>query len=86
LLISDGAGWKSRWGQKIELLPENPARERFLDRSELAKLLRGIPNRQIRKAALVAAFTGLRRGELASFDRSTYRAIYLPEGDEEWKA
>jgi integrase len=51
-------------GTRIELLPENPARERFLDRSELAKLLRGIPNRSMRKAALVAAFTGLRRGEL----------------------
>jgi integrase len=61
-----------RWGwlenhiaPAIELLPENPARERFLDRSELAKLLRGIPNRSMRKAALVAAFTGLRRGELS---------------------
>jgi len=52
-------------GGKIELLPENPARARFLDRSELAKLLRGIPNRSMRKAALVAAFTGLRRGEIA---------------------
>lgn len=52
-------------GSKIELLPENPARERFLSRSELAKLLRGIPNRSMRRAALVAAFTGLRRGELA---------------------
>ena len=59
-------GWLSEpLGQKIELLPENPARERFLDRRELAVLLRGIPNRQMRKAALVAAFTGLRRGELA---------------------
>jgi len=59
-------GWLSEpLGQKIELLPENPARERFLDRAELAKLLRGIPNRQMRKASLVAAFTGLRRGELA---------------------
>ena len=59
-------GWlQEPVGQKIELLPENPARERFLDRSELAKLLRGIPNRQMRKAALVAAFTGLRRGEIA---------------------
>jgi integrase len=59
-------GWLQQpVGQKIELLPENPARERFLDRRELAVLLRGIPNRQMRKAALVAAFTGLRRGELA---------------------
>jgi integrase len=52
-------------GQKIELLPENPARERFLTRSELAGLLRAIPQREIRKAALVGAFSGLRRGELA---------------------
>jgi integrase len=59
-------GWlHAPLGQKIELLPENPARERFLDRSELARLLRGIPNRSMRKAALVAAFTGLRRGELS---------------------
>jgi integrase len=59
-------GWlDTPLGGKIELLPENPARERFLARSELARLLRGIPNRQMRKAALVAAFTGLRRGELA---------------------
>jgi integrase len=59
-------GWlQNPLGAKIELLPENPARERFLTRSELARLLRGIPHRQMRKAALVAAFTGLRRGELA---------------------
>ncbi len=59
-------GWLSEpLGGKIELLPENPARERFLTRAELARLLRGIPHRAMRKAALVAAFTGLRRGELA---------------------
>jgi integrase len=51
-------------GAKIELLPENPARERYLTRPELAKLLRGIQLRAARRAALVAAFTGLRRGEL----------------------
>lgn len=51
---------------RIELLPENPARQRFLERPELAKLLWGIKNRRIRKAVLVAAFTGLRRGELVS--------------------
>lgn len=51
-------------GDRVQLLPENPAREKFLGRSELAQLLRGIPNRSMRKAALVAAFTGLRRGEL----------------------
>ena len=52
-------------GDKIQLLPENQAREVFLTRSELAALLRSIPQRAIRRAVLVAAFTGLRRGELA---------------------
>lgn len=59
-------GWlESPAGDKISLLPENPARERYLTRQELAKLLRGIQLRAARRAALVAAFTGLRRGELA---------------------
>jgi len=58
-------GWlKEPLGSKIELLPENPAREKYLTRSELAQLLRGIQLRAARRAALVAAFTGLRRGEL----------------------
>jgi integrase len=60
-------GWLSEpLGQKIELLPENAAREVFLTRKELARLLRSIQPRQIRRAVLVAAFTGLRRGELGA--------------------
>ena len=56
-------GWlKEPIASKIELLPENPARERYLTRSELARLLLGIQLRAARRAALVAAFTGLRRG------------------------
>lgn len=62
-----------RWGwlteplaQKIEMLPENAARERYLTRDELAVLLRAIPLRNARRAVLVAAFTGLRRGELCN--------------------
>jgi integrase len=59
-------GWLSEpIGQKIELLPENQAREKYLSRSELAALIRSIDQRAIRRAVLVAAFTGLRRGELA---------------------
>jgi integrase len=59
-------GWLSEpLGQKIELLPENAAREVFLTRSQLATLLRSIDSRSIRRAVLVAAFTGLRRGELS---------------------
>jgi integrase len=60
-------GWlQEPIGQKIELLPENAAREVFLTRSDLARLLKNVGSRQARKAVLVAAFTGLRRGELAA--------------------
>jgi integrase len=59
-------GWLSEpLGSRVELLPENAARERFLTRDEVGRLLRAIPQRAIRRAVLVAAFTGLRRGELA---------------------
>ncbi len=59
-------GWlEEPLGDKIELLPENPARQEFLTRDEIAVMLRGIPQRQRRKAALVAAFTGIRRGQIA---------------------
>lgn len=51
--------------QQIETLPENPHREEFFTRSELAVMLRAIPQRNRRKAALVAAFTGIRRGQVA---------------------
>ena len=61
----------TRWGwlkeplhEKIEMLPENPPRNVYLSRSELARLLRGIPDRSMRRAALLLAFTGLRKGEL----------------------
>jgi len=71
-----------RWGwlaeplaSKIELLPEDPARERYLDRGELATLLRAIPDRTARRAVLLAAFTGLRRGELVRL-----RAVHI-QGD-----
>jgi integrase len=58
-------GWlQEPLGLKLELLAENPAREAYLTRSELARLLLAIPLRSARRAALVAAFTGLRRGEL----------------------
>jgi integrase len=66
---------------RIELLPESPARERFLERPELAKLLRSIQNRPARRAVLVAAFTGLRRGELVKLRPVNVQkdVIYLPD-------
>ena len=60
-----------RWGwlkeplhEKIELLPENPARDVYLSRGELAALIRALPHREMRRAVLILAFTGMRRGEL----------------------
>jgi integrase len=50
--------------EKIEMLPENPSRTVYLSRSELAGLLKAIPHREMRRAALVLAFTGMRKGEL----------------------
>jgi integrase len=56
---------ESPLGLAIELLPENPHREEFFTRQELAIALRRIPQRNRRKAVLVAAFTGIRRGQVA---------------------
>jgi integrase len=60
-----------RWGwlqaplhEKIETLPENPARSVYLSRGEVAGLLKGIRNRECRRAALIAVFTGMRRSEI----------------------
>lgn len=61
----------SRWGwlkeplhEKIEMLPENPPRTVYLSRGEVAAMLKGIPDREMRRAALALTFTGLRKGEL----------------------
>lgn len=76
-----------RWGwlqtpaaSKIELLPENPPRLEFLTRPEVASMLRAIHNRDRRRAALVAAFTGIRRGLIAKYRPMQLRddLIFLP--------
>lgn len=56
-------------GSRIELLPENPHREEFFTRDELAAALWAIPQRNRRRAALVAAFTGIRRGQIAKLHK-----------------
>ena len=73
-----------RWGwlreplhEEIELLPENPARQVYLTRTELAELLRAIPDRDMRRAALVLAFTGLRKGELLGLEPDDIRGNLL---------
>jgi integrase len=69
-----------RWGwlqvpvhEKIELLPENPERHVYLNRSELASLLWKIKNRTYRRACYMAAFTGMRRSELLSLEPDDIR-------------
>lgn len=62
-----------RWGwlneplhEKIELLPENPSRQVYLTRDQLAELVLNIPQKEYRRIVLMAAFTGMRRSELLS--------------------
>jgi integrase len=69
-----------RWGwlkeplhEKIELLPENPQRHVYLNRSELASLLWKIKNRTYRRACYMAAFTGMRRSELLNLEPDDIR-------------
>lgn len=67
-----------RWGWikshiKVELLPENPARQVYLTRDELAVLLRKIKNKKYRKVCYAAAFTGLRKGELLGLEPDDIR-------------
>jgi len=65
-------GWLNEpLGEKIEMLPENPPREVFMSRGQLASALWSIKNRDQRRAALVSAFTGLRRGELMKLTQAS---------------
>lgn len=70
-----------RWGwllhpvhEKIELLPENPARHVFLSRAEVAALLWKIKNKNYRLIAYRAVMTGLRKGELLGLEPDDIRA------------
>jgi integrase len=60
--------WKQGWMQtnlsgRIERLREPPGREVFLTRAEVNRLARAAPE-PLRTAILIAAYTGLRAGEL----------------------
>lgn len=58
---------------RVELLTENPARQVYLSRADLAVLLRKIKNKKWRKVCYAAAFTGLRRSELLSLEPDDIR-------------
>lgn len=74
-------GWlESHLAPAIELLPENPPRLEWFTRTKLAKTLRSIHNRERRRAVLVAAFTGIRRGLIAKYRPMQLQGdlIFLP--------
>ncbi len=58
-------GWlKEPLGDKIQLLPENPSREVFLSKKQIEALAEAQGNVQAKAAIYIAAYTGLRSGEL----------------------
>lgn len=65
-----------RWGwapaglaDKIDLLPENPARHIYLTQSEVRKLVAACQHRTTKDAVLIAAYAGLRISEIIALTR-----------------
>ena len=58
-------GWlKEPLGDKISGLPENPSREVYLSKAQIRKLAEAQDNVQVKAAIYIAAYTGLRSGEI----------------------
>jgi integrase len=58
-------GWlKEPLGDKIQLLPENPPRETYLTKAQIDALAKAQSNSQVKAAIYIAAYTGLRSGEI----------------------
>jgi integrase len=58
-------GWlKEPLGDKIQLLPENPPREVYLSKAQIKALAEAQSNVQVKAAIFIAAYTGLRSGEI----------------------
>lgn len=65
-------------GQKIKLLSEKGmAREFYLTREEADVLLAAVKGSEARKVITLAAYTGLRRGELLSLKATNWQKPYL---------
>jgi integrase len=65
-------------GQKIELVSEKGfAREVYLTREEADSLVAAVENAEARKVIVLAAFTGLRRGELLKLQPSNWQEPYI---------
>lgn len=73
-------GWlREPLGDKIQLLPENPSREVFLTKAQIDKLARAQTNKAVKAAIYIAAYTGLRSGEILALTSEDIRAgvIYV---------
>lgn len=58
-------GWlKEDLGSKIQLLPENPHREVYLSKKDIDRLAKAQTNEQVKAAIYIAAYSGLRSGEI----------------------
>lgn len=68
---------------QIKKLPENCQREIYLSRDEVDELVAAVPDTEIKKVLLVAAFTGLRQGEILNLTERNWRAPFIRlHGDE----
>ena len=67
-------GWLSEdLGSKIQLLPENSPREVYLSKEQIKALAEAQGNVQVKAAIYIAAYTGLRSGELLALQREDIR-------------
>lgn len=65
-------------GQKIQLLSEKGmAREFYLSREEADQLIASVKGSEARKVITLAAYTGLRRGELLSLTADSWQKPYI---------
>jgi integrase len=65
-------------GEKIQLFSEKGmAREIYLSRAEVDTLLDAVENETAKRVILLAAYTGLRRGELLSLQPSNWQSPYI---------
>lgn len=68
-------------GQKIKMLSEKGmSREFYLTHEEVEQLLDAVPNEEARKVIHIAAFTGLRKGELLSLKAENWEPPYIVLG------
>lgn len=71
-------GWLDKAeAERIRLLPENPARHLYLTRAEIRRLASACSHPEARAAILLAAYTGLRLGEIMRLEASDVQGDIL---------